>query len=223
MAAEMMRHAVNISREIQPLYRLSLFDRIFLFLRSFLLDYRLIAAHIPLGSSILDIGCGYGIMPNYLAISDPASSVKGVDIDSGRIAKARETVGDRKNISFDVADISQADISSFNVVLMIDMLHYFPYEEQERIIETMGTRIRSGGRLIFRDPDTKPLWRFYWNRMHETIMVGGNFTKTNMGKLFFRSSDSFRALLEKAGFTVDVYPNTSLSPYSDTLYICRKG
>ena len=218
----MSRKSVSIKNEIVPLYSLSRFDLFFLHLRSFLLDYKDMAEKIPLGANILDVGCGHGILPNYLALSDPSSTVRGIDLDAARIEKAGKTIGDRRNISFAVGDLMKTDIAGVDVVLLIDLMHYFPYEEQNGIIKRVGDGLQAGGILIFRDPDTKPKWRFYWNYLHEIAMVNSNFTKTHLKSLFFRSSREFKSLLQSIGFHVKIYPNKSPLPYSDTLYVCKK-
>lgn len=218
----MARKHIDIRQEVLSLYKFSVFDRIFLFLRSFVLDYTYIAGHIPPAAKVIDVGCGYGILPNYLALSDPESYVKGIDIDADRISKANQTTGTRKNIVFEIGDFMRSDLTQFNVVVAIDLMHYFDFDQQDRIIDRVGTALNSGGTFIFRQPDTAPKWRYYWNYLHEFIMVGSNITKTNSQKLYFRSSNITMLVLDKAGFDVSIYPNTSIFPYSDTLFICRK-
>ncbi len=218
----MARKHIDIRQEIFSLYKFSVYEHLFLFLRSFVLDYTYIAEHIPPAAKVIDIGCGYGILPNYLALSDPGSYVKGIDIDAERILKADQTTGTRKNIHFEVGDFMKSDLDQFNVVVAIDLMHYFDFDQQDRIINRLGTVLNSGGIFIFRQPDTAPKWRYYWNYLHEFIMVSSNITKTNSQNLYFRSSNSTKLVLDRAGFDVSIYPNTSLLPYSDTLFICRK-
>jgi 2-polyprenyl-3-methyl-5-hydroxy-6-metoxy-1,4-benzoquinol methylase len=216
------RKHIKIRNDIFSLYKSSIFDRLFFFLRSFVLDCTCIAEHIPLKAKVLDIGCGYGILSNYLALSDPDSYVKGIDIDASRIAKAVQTIGTRKNIDFEVGDFMNLDLGQFNVVVAIDLMHYFNYDQQDRIIDRIGNALSSSNLFIFRQPDTAPKWRYYWNYLHEFIMVGSTITKTNSQKLFFRSSRDTMFILNKAGFDVGIYPNKSILPYSDTLFVCKK-
>lgn len=218
----MARKHITIRKDIFTLYKFSIFDHLFLFLRSFVLDCARIAEHVPQMANVLDIGCGYGILSNYLALSDSDSQVKGIDLDASRISKAIQSIGTRKNIGFEVGDFANVDLGAFDAVVAIDLMHYFAFHQQDRIIETIGNALSSGKVFIFRQPDTAPKWRYYWNYLHEFIMVGSAITKTNSRKLFFRSSRDTALILHKAGFDVSIYPNTSIFPYSDTLFVCKK-
>lgn len=216
------RPHIDLQRDIYSKYRFSFIESFFLYLRSFVLDYADITNHIPLGSNIVDIGCGYGILANYLALTDPACKVRGLDIDPLRIQKARQSIGDRTNIAFDTMDFMVADFSRTTAVLLIDVMHYFNYTQQDEVIRTIASQLNAGAIFIFRTPDTKPRWRFYWNYMHEAIMIGSSITKTASASLFFRNSEGLLDVLKQNGFAVKIYPNKSIFPYSDTLYICTK-
>jgi uncharacterized protein len=218
----MLRKRIDIRQEVLSLYKFSAFDQIFLFLRSFVLDYAYIAEHIPLAAKVIDVGCGYGILSNYLALSDLESHVKGIDIDADRISKANQTTGTRKNIVFEVGDFMRSDLTQFNTVVAIDLMHYFDFDEQHRIINKVGTALTSGGIFILRQPDTAPKWRYCWTYMHEFIMVKSTITKTNNRKIYFSSSKSIISVLEENGFEVTIYPNKAMFPYSDTIFVCRK-
>jgi 2-polyprenyl-3-methyl-5-hydroxy-6-metoxy-1,4-benzoquinol methylase len=216
------RPTVNLQKDIYSRYDFSWLESFFLFLRSFVLDYADLTKHIPVGSKIIDIGCGYGILANYLALSDPSSEVRGVDIDTARIKKAKESTLGRSNISFDAINFMTEDLSRYDRVLMIDVMHYFDYRLQDKVIKTIADQLRSQAVFIFRTPDTSPKWRYYWNFLHEFLMVKAAITKTDRASLFFRSSESLLHCLNEAGFDVTIFPNRSLFPYSDTLFICRK-
>ena len=62
------------------------------------LEYRLrlaicpfeeVARHVPHDASVLELGCGYGLLANLLALEAPSRSVIGIDSEPSRIAVAR--------------------------------------------------------------------------------------------------------------------------------------
>jgi len=216
------RRRVNFRKELYSLYKFSWLESVFLFLRSFVLDYIDITRHLPAKAKILDVGCGYGILANYLALSEPVSDVLGIDIDPLRIQKAQESIKGRTNIHFSCSNFMEIDLSGFNVILMIDVMHYFDFEFQDQVIKTIAQQLRPGAKFIFRTPDTKPLWRYYWNFAHESIMVGSSITKTTSSSIFFRASTALATILQSQGFELQIYPNRSIFPYSDTLFVCTK-
>lgn len=210
-------------RTVIKLYNISYFDYLFLFIRSFFLDYKSISKYVPKNSTILDIGCGHGFLSNYLSLCDSETSVFGIDIDLKRINIANSTIGNRKNIKFDTIDIDCIDFKNYFVVLIIDVLHYMPFAKQTEIIKTIGMKLPPKSLLIIRDVDTKPKLKFLWNFFHEFLMTKFSFTKSKNSSLFFRSSIETAEILKNSGFEVQLIPNSSILPYTDTLFICIKS
>jgi 2-polyprenyl-6-hydroxyphenyl methylase/3-demethylubiquinone-9 3-methyltransferase len=79
-------------------------ERLFVRIRAALSDLAVLERHAPREGTILDLGCGHGLVANLLALGSPARRVRGIDIDPKKIEAARRTVRDRANIRFDVAD-----------------------------------------------------------------------------------------------------------------------
>ncbi len=119
--------------------------------------YRQIDALVPLCGTVLDLGCGYGLMSNILARKSLSRRVVGVDFDEGKIAVARGSViGARvspsePNVTIEAHNILSWDFPPADCVLLIDTLHYWSAERQRRVIEKAAACLRSGGRLIVRE------------------------------------------------------------------------
>ncbi|MGH9157488.1 MAG: hypothetical protein ACRD1K_17010, partial [Acidimicrobiales bacterium] len=45
-----------------------------------------VAAEVPATGSVLEVGCGHGLLSTYLALGGPGRLVTGIDPDAGRIA-----------------------------------------------------------------------------------------------------------------------------------------
>ena len=83
--------------EIVRLYpRLSPWGRLYFPLRFLICPFRRVEAAVPKSGVVVDIGCGYGLFANLLAMRSGTRNVLGYDIDA-----ARSCVGGRTNIAFD--------------------------------------------------------------------------------------------------------------------------
>ncbi|MBI3814479.1 MAG: class I SAM-dependent methyltransferase [Nitrospinae bacterium] len=83
----------------------SIIDRAYLNIRWRLCPFQKIEALIPQEGLIIDIGCGYGLLSNLIALKSHKRNVVGIDSSETRILTAQKTVKDRKNIKFLKQDI----------------------------------------------------------------------------------------------------------------------
>lgn len=81
------------------------------------------------GCQVLDVGCGRGLILLHLASAYPASRFKGLDLSAEAIVYAR-TEGERqglKNIEFEVADLSDFDVTApavaYDLITTFDAIH----------------------------------------------------------------------------------------------------
>src|SRR5947209_18095343 len=58
-----------------------------------LLSADLLNSYLAADGTVVDIGCGYGVLANQLALGHEGRSVLGIDSDPRRIGVARSTVG----------------------------------------------------------------------------------------------------------------------------------
>ena len=73
-----------------------------------------IEAHVPTEGTILDLGCGHGVLANYLALRSPRRRVLGFDLSEHRIAIARSVA--LPNAEFHCQDLF-ADVRQAHVAL----------------------------------------------------------------------------------------------------------
>lgn len=115
----------------------------------------LMAAHAPLhkGSSVLDLGSGYGRPARYLA-SKFGCQVTGLNVSEVEIEEATrqtEAQGLRALVSFDYGDFHELPYSaeSFDLVWSQDSLMYGA--DKHRILEEVNRVLKPGGVLDFTD------------------------------------------------------------------------
>jgi len=114
-----------------------------------------IAQCIPQGSRVLDVGCGYGSLVNYLTERD--HDTEGIDLDPEAIAIALQLF---PLINVNLVDAEHLDAypdASFDCVVLRDSFHHLLWEHDSgRIFQNIRRILKTGGKLIVWDPN--PMW-----------------------------------------------------------------
>lgn len=106
-----------------------------------------------LGSGlVVDLGCGYGIALGFAAFCDPQRRILGCDLDSRRIAAARQAFT-AMNAEFSLGDVRTFEFSQASLIFIFDVLQYLTPTEQLALLERCTSALAPGGKLIFRIPD----------------------------------------------------------------------
>lgn len=96
--------------------------------------------------TILDLGCGDGVLTARLASLVPDGRVLGIDASEGMIAAAKQLEGD--NLSFHVMDIDEIDFDAdFDVVFSNAALHWV--KDHDKLLRNAHQALRPGGIIRF--------------------------------------------------------------------------
>lgn len=206
-----------IPRGIYRLYDgLSFWDRWHVRWRWRLCPFLQIAGFIPEEGRIVDIGCGRGMLANYLALTGPARRVTGIDRQERRIRTAQATVKGRENIEFRFQDARDLRPEEFDVIVISDMLHHLTYPEQEKLLGHCSEVLPPGGVLLLEDVGRKPAWKWMAHYFIDRALNCGR-------KQYFRKVEEWTELLERLGFSVASCPAHKGIPLSDFLLRCEKN
>jgi 1-acyl-sn-glycerol-3-phosphate acyltransferase len=118
--------------------------------------YRGLDAIIPETGAILDLGAGHGLLAAILARKSRGRRVVGVDYDADKVRVARAAARSLGNLEFRIGDVRTCELPAADVVLLIDLLHYWPPETQRRIIARAAAALTGGGILILREAIAAP-------------------------------------------------------------------
>ena len=108
-----------------------------------------LASLVPLDAkSVLDIGCGLGLLTTRLASLN--RHITGIDLSPEMIARARKKSADNERVLFVCGDFLEQDFTSeqFDCVVSAATLHHMP---ALIAVPRMVELIRPGGRLIIHD------------------------------------------------------------------------
>jgi trans-aconitate 2-methyltransferase len=95
--------------------------------------------------TVLDAGCGTGLVTAELAARLPRGRVVGVDASPEMVARAREHLGDRVEVL--QADLLELDLGiAFDAVFSTATFHWI--RDHDRLFRRLHAALRPGGRLV---------------------------------------------------------------------------
>jgi 1-acyl-sn-glycerol-3-phosphate acyltransferase len=154
---------------------------------------------VPRRGFILDLGCGYGIAMHWLAYATGERSFLGVDYDENKIRIAQRTAPENPRIRFQDGDILDFDFPGCDVVLLLDVLHYWAPEKQQLILDKAHRALRPGGKLVLRDGAKAADKAHQHIHRWEVFATRFGLNRTREG-LHFQSLTELQAALQRAGF-----------------------
>lgn len=188
---------------------------------------------LPAGGTLLDLGCGRGILPALLAAArqrfaeglypeewppPPDLEVFGIEGRPKAAAAARRALGVEATIVD--GDLRTVPLPTARAVLLLDVLHYLPEADQEALLARIAAALEPGGVLLVREADADAGWRFTATRLQERLAAIGR--RQGRQRFRFRGSADWRRLLEEAGFEVSLAPMSEGTPYSNVLLSAHK-
>lgn len=169
---------------------------------------------ITKNGKILDLGCGYGILSNYLALCSPTRKIIGVDTDSGKIEYANRGF---KNVSLNVGDATKMEFKNFDCVILHNVLHHLnSYQQQIELIADCKNILNKNGKLLIVEIDKYSFWKLILCRITDFLLYKGN-------PVYYRYKEQMFSLLKKY-FAKNKIKIKKLdnNPFPQVLYICQK-
>jgi len=190
----------------------------------------------PDRARVLDLGCGRGLLAAWLLTAErmkvlgqwdsPVTPPKGLcfrgvelvgrEVDCGNAA-LRPVHGER--VSLSGGDMRTADMAAIDAVAMLDVLHYIPHAEQDRLLDRIRAALDPGGVFVTRIGDARAGWRFGFSQIIDRCMAllqGHRFART-----WCRPLTEWQRMLEARGFTVEALPMSGGTLFANVMLICR--
>ena len=196
---------------------------------------------IPPGARLLDLGCGQGLLAALLLAGEepthdigwPADwadaprgvTLRGIDYVARDIRWAQCALmaagAEPARARFEHADIRNADFGAADVVVLLDVLHYLGFDDQQRVLERVRDCLAPAGTLLLRVADANAGWNFRFGRfVDKAVLVGRGLRGA---QLHCRPLTEWRRLLEAIGFSVETLPMHAGTPFANLLLVCRVG
>lgn len=173
-----------------------------------------VEAHVPPEGTILDLGCGHGVLSNYMAIRSPRRRIVGFDLSPQRIAVARSAAP--PNSEFHCQDVFDSQPLPCRAIVVADVLHHLrSFAEGDDLIARCVGRLPADGLLIVKEIGKRPWWKYLCTRPVDTLFY--------RGRVHFRSPAQFEALFARLGLHATFVPLHAWRPLSHVMYVCRKS
>jgi 2-polyprenyl-3-methyl-5-hydroxy-6-metoxy-1,4-benzoquinol methylase len=202
-------------------YRSSgLFIRLFTRGRSMLAPLRQVAAEVPAGGRILDLGCGHGLFSTLMALGSPEREVLGIDPSAAKIAVARQSAVGLPNLRYLQLRAEELAERDFTAIAILDVLYLLPDHAKLALLQRCRELLRPDGLLLLKTNDTRPVWKYAVVRLEEELMVRVlGFTLG--GQIHFRGVAEYLSLLDLSGFEAAVQRLDGWLPVPHRLFVCR--
>ncbi len=137
--------------------------------------FRRVAAHVPEEGRILEVGCGYGLFSNYLALSSKRRRVSGIDVDVRKIVHgqraARQALVHGARADLHLQPPGEIPDGPWDAVVIVDVLYLLDADAQAGLLRTCAGQLALGGVLVVKEMALTPRWKAAWNRVQETLAV----------------------------------------------------
>jgi 2-polyprenyl-3-methyl-5-hydroxy-6-metoxy-1,4-benzoquinol methylase len=172
---------------------------------------------VPQGSSVLDYGCGHGLLSLEAGLRRRAT-VLGVDIDPKKVAVARRAA--TSAVCFDLIRPGEIPAGRWDVICLVDVLYLLSPQARQGLLGGLMTHLAPGGVLIVKEMDSRPLLKAAWMRLQEQVMV--RLLGLTMGEsLSFTPAGEIIDGLRSLGLEVRSRPIHSHYPHPHHLVVGR--
>lgn len=184
-------------------------------------------ARLPSGGTLVDFGCGQGLMLAVLLEAVDAAATGewpppappsfarliGVEPRANVAALARLAAGDAAEIH--EVDGRVFEFPSSTVVLFFDVLQMMPPDDQARLLTRAGAALAPGGVLLVREADAAAprFWRVRAGNRGKALVTGAW-----RQPLCYRTAAEWTALFTSLGFTVERVAGDRTGVFDNVLF-----
>lgn len=209
----------NVAKTIN-LYKNLGWKYIFSYIRFWDAPLQELEKHIPKKGTFVELGCGDGILSNFLAITSKDRKIIGIDNDKKRVKTAKRGLANTMYISGDIREI---DIPQSDGIIISHVLHHLSsYKQQEDLLKICRQKIKSNGNIYILEIYKNKNFKYLLGWFFDHFLVPIFFEKKLYSKIYYRSDKEWNLLLNKIGFKtkiIDVSPN---KPISNIIILCKK-
>lgn len=167
---------------------------------------------------IVDLGCGEGILDNFLALSSNKRKIFGFEIAKERLSIANRNI---PNTEFKPADITKLTIPACDTIILFHVLHHLSsYKQQEEVLRKCYKSLGKAGKLFVVEVEIKPSMKYWICWLFDHFFVPWVFEKRIYTPAFFRTSKNWKKFLSGVGFYCKIIPADTGRPFSNVILEC---
>lgn len=191
---------------------------------------------LPDNARVLDLGCGRGLLAAWLLgaerlaaqgeWSDRQAPPTGLRFRGVELMEREAICGNKalqplhgERVQLTGGDMREAELNDTDVIAILDVLHYIPYAEQDRMLDRIRDALNTGGLFVTRIGDAHGGLRFALGRVVDACM---SFAQGHrLERMWCRPLDDWISALETRGFSVEATPMSSGTPFANVMLIAR--
>ena len=200
---------------------------------------------LPASASLVDIGCGQGLVASLLMacmaaqragqwplawpVQSSALAYTGIELMASDVQRGRQALERVQappfGVQFVCGDMRQVALPACNVVLILDVLHYVDHAAQVQVLQRVQAALRAGQgdvrRLLLRVGDAANTRGFAISQWVDRVVTGvrGHRVPPTWG----RTLPEWQALLQGLGFVVECIPQSQGTPFANVLMVADLG
>lgn len=188
---------------------------------------------LPANGSILDLGCGQGLLEALLLAAREAAlrgewpegwpkppeprAMRGIDLVERDVKRARFAA--EGHAQFITGDIRDTDFGRADAVVMLDVLHYIDFAEQDAVLLRVQRALHDGGVLLMRVAQASGGWRYRYTHFIDRLAMA--LRGHRLPRLWNRPMPEWLLRLEALGFSVEARPMSAGTLFANTLLVAR--
>lgn len=192
---------------------------------------------LPDGARVMDLGCGRGLLAAWLLAAETLyreqrwtatrRPAMGLQFQGVELMAREAECGNRvlrplygSRVQLRAGDMRRAALSQVDAITLLDVLHYIPFEDQDRLLDRMADALPTGGLIITRVGNAAAGLRF---RISQWVDRGMSFAQGHrLSRMWCRPLHDWEEALRRRGFSVLGEAMSAGTPFANVMLVARK-
>lgn len=177
----------------------------------------------PYRESILDIGCGIGLLAQLLRDESIATGYKGVDFDARKIDAAKSGASKRNlgDVSFERRDVTQGLPQHFGSVSLLDVLQFLPNDAARwQLLRDAMQCVSDAGVFVIRTGIEENNASSAFTGWIDNMSKHWGWMRTGASR--YPKLEELQAFLAEGGFKVETQPLKGNTPFNNWLLVATR-